>query len=153
MSKLSNAFAAWLADPVLGLALPVTLASEAERSSFLIHTQMASLEGWVTGSGLTIPATVEGETWDLLLSLDVLPVAMAGGFVCELCKHQDRRVFLTVEALWRDHLFDPLSAWINDRLSRAKVLAFYQTENKGATWAELHESMAKVGNAVHVIPL
>ncbi|MDQ2762100.1 MAG: hypothetical protein M3Y22_00950 [Pseudomonadota bacterium] len=94
-----------------------------------------------------------GESWDLLLSLDVSPIALsAGGFACGCCPSDEREVFPSLEALWRDHLFDPLLVWINTDLALAKAIALFRSG--GATWARLIMENGDGGHgAAIVVPL
>jgi hypothetical protein len=67
----------------------------------------------------------EGQNWDLILELQCEPVGVAGGYVCDMCEPEDRNVFPTREALWRDHLFEPFLEWINEKLAKADVIGLY----------------------------
>ena len=43
--------------------------------------------------------------------------------------------FLSIEALWEDHLFHPLRDWVATQLIPAKAIALYG--GAGVTWAKL----------------
>jgi hypothetical protein len=46
-------------------------------------------------------------------------------------------MFVSREALWIDHLFEPFLEWVNERLSKANWLRVSCFDDGGATWAEL----------------
>jgi hypothetical protein len=84
------------------------------------------------------PGSVKPESTD---APDILPQvssepkrAHGGGFYCEMCPPDGRRVFADRPALWADHLFDPLREWVNINLAQAKWLALYGSP-KRASWA------------------
>ena len=43
------------------------------------------------------------------------PERTRSGVVWNQCAHNERRVFASRENLWRDHLFEPLLRWVNDK--------------------------------------
>jgi hypothetical protein len=79
----------------------------------------------------------QDQNWDQILWLNAILVKKAGGFTCYECLPEYRQTFPNREAIWRDHLFKPLLAWVNDELAAAKALGIYQTRSKGGTWAKL----------------
>lgn len=91
----------------------------------------------LTSRELSVFADWQGQTWDLLLSLDVLPWRARSGYICELCQAEERTIFPNLEALWRDHLFEPLLTWVNTRLAMSDALDLYGSPSSGSTHAEL----------------
>lgn len=109
----------------------------------------SALRGSLGRDEIVVAAEEGGECWDFLLSHEVLPVRVAAGVVCGLCEGDEERVFASREALWRDHLFEPLGAWVNEELATATSLAMYRED--GGTWAKLvrpHDSAAAATLAV-----
>lgn len=100
-------------------------------------------QGWpdldcsVTEQGLDVAAMNDGECWDLLLSLDVVPIDHGGEWGCEICDKEGRPDrFKTRGALWRNHLFDQLEEWIVERLAAAAEVEYHKF-GTGSTWARL----------------
>jgi hypothetical protein len=51
------------------------------------------------------------------------------GFICSLCASAGTHcTYPNLQALWRDHLFDPFEDWINTKLARAQAIALYPAE-------------------------
>jgi hypothetical protein len=84
---------------------------------------------------MSIAAMLDDECWDFLFDEDVVLESDAVAWYCSLCAPSDRRLFPSAEALWVDHLFDPLRRWIDKQLRPATALEFHRVE--GATWARL----------------
>lgn len=54
------------------------------------------------------------------------------GYVCGFCLHECYvDIFSSPEALWQDHLFDPLLEWVNDELAPARWLKISCTNDEG----------------------
>lgn len=104
------------------------------------------LQGVLRPNGLTVWAQANGVYWDAVLDLDVHPVRRGDAWHCGLCA-EPRLSFLSREALWRDHLFDPLAGWMDRKLAPAEALAFFK--RGGATWAQL---VPEAGNFSGVKP-
>lgn len=95
------------------------------------------------GSEISVYANVEGECWDLLVSLDlVVPQRVEGGWVCRHCVSgvpytgTTPKLYGSREDLWRDHLFEEFLDWVNSKLALADTLAFYRF-GEGMTSAHL----------------
>ena len=87
---------------------------------------------------LVVFVNFEGRNWDVLLHLDARPRRRArGGYTCECCRPADRRVFPSLAALWRDHLFEPFLGWVNGELAVADALGLYGSPSDGYTYAKL----------------
>jgi hypothetical protein len=68
--------------------------------------------------------TLDGSWWDMLLDLEAGVVRRSGGWTCWWCEQEGKRpMFPSREALWADHLYEPLLAWTNERLAPARALA------------------------------
>jgi hypothetical protein len=46
-------------------------------------------------------------------------------------------VFPNLDALWRDHLFEPFLAWVNEELAEADAVGLYGSPSDGYTHARL----------------
>lgn len=154
MTTLFRAFEAWHDDPATRPPLPIiAIQIDDDRIDLQIKTRRNVLRGHLRPDDITIAAEYGGETWDLLFTLDVYPEPVAGGVVCMICEESDRRLFPTVEELWRDHLFDPFGKWIAEKVVGAGVLAFYKLDGGGATWAEFHKDAHAAEGAAHIVML
>ena len=91
-------------------------------------------------------------TWDILFWEEVDPVLNEQHSFCRICAAQDARpkTFPTLEALWADHLFDPLGRYVA-RLQAADRLALYSVGG-GTTWAELQKP-AQVADDDHLVAI
>jgi len=74
---------------------------------------------------LSVHVTWDDTSWDMLLSLDAFPKRVRGGYVCTECDPAIRQTFPSREALWEDHLFEPLLEWVNENLAPAEALRLY----------------------------
>ena len=72
----------------------------------------------------------------MLISLDAIPAATPMGYRCTLCENATQ-TWTSREALWQDHLFEPLLDWVNETLAPATTLRLFGTRDEGCTWAEL----------------
>ena len=132
------AFSSWLDACSPQLASEIAVGHETAGGLAFSLTRWPELEGSLTPTGLDIAAMRDGECWDLLLSLDVDPTEISSAWACLICEAEGKHErFATLEALWRDHLLDPLEAWIAKELASARGLKFYQ--QGGATWASLRK--------------
>jgi hypothetical protein len=144
-----RAFLDWLSDagPRLAIALRVDKQdSESIEVSFVgINTAVgAIIEYGETDAFVELDVFVDWEcrNWDLILILDCEPVRRANGYVCDLCPPEDRKVFASPEALWRDHLFEPFLEWVNEDLATADVIYLWSSPGRGMTSARLLRSSA-----------
>jgi hypothetical protein len=116
----------------------------------LEFTGNPALSAALINSEINVTVEWQGECWDFLLSLDVLPKQTAGGYVCGHCltampsdsrsaatKPEERTIFPSLEALWRDHLFEPFLKWVNEKLATADAVGLYGSPSCGWTHAEL----------------
>jgi hypothetical protein len=92
------------------------------RRRFNVRIELSQITDW------------QGESWDMLISLDAIPEASPAGYRCTLCENA-HRTWPTREALWRDHLFEPFLEWANQSLAAATWLRLYRTREGGSSWA------------------
>ncbi|MGA1809475.1 hypothetical protein VHN57_20385 [Sphingobium sp. WW5] len=135
MRPFTEAFTSWFATA--GLDDLVAFEPCADRDtvdiSFLIGGR--AMQGYAHPSGISIAAMLGEECWDFLFDEDVVPVNDGAAWFCSLCEPNDRRLFLSIEALWVSHLFEPLRRWINEQLRPATALEYHRVD--GATWVRL----------------
>jgi hypothetical protein len=144
----------WFATADARFALPLDVRErDGGGLDISILTKRGAIPAIVTDSEATIYAMHGEDCWDLLLSLDVAPeVNPGGGYVCTCCRDEGKlEVFDTLEALWADHLFEPLLEWINTELASAVGMAFFRSG--GATWAKLLRANERSELAALVMPL
>jgi hypothetical protein len=136
--KIQSAFLSWLKDNRDRFALEIRLGTRTDEvQEFSFAGINPAITGALTTYEIEVYAMHEDDSWDILLSAWAEPKrARGGGFFCEACRPDARRVFADRPALWADHLFDPLLEWVNDSLARAKWLALYGSPEWG-TWARL----------------
>ena len=136
--KIQRAFLSWLEASRDRFALEIRLGKRTDRvQEFSFAGVNRAIEGALTTYEIEVYAIHENDRWDILLSTWAEPKrAQGGGYFCEACPPEARRMFADRPALWADHLFEPLLEWVNDTLARAKWLALYGNP-EWATWARL----------------
>ena len=78
---------------------------------------------------------------DFLLNEDVcIPHRVTGGYACEWQANEEQTPFPTREALWQDHIFEPLLKWVNMKLAPARWIRMYQKQDVGWIGASLINS-------------
>jgi len=130
-------FVKWFNENGWKLAVPMLIKARAEgslRFGFVGLTD--ALEVIVYGHGLSVTVTHEGECWDVLLDLDFVPESVAGGVVCKLCIERPRKVFLTRDALFLDHIIVPFLEWAGATLRPADAIGLGGEKGR-MTWATL----------------
>jgi len=81
-----------------------------------------AISGTLTEFGLSVWAKYQGDCWDLLFDTDAYPKKVPEGYVCTQCLTEYKKLFVSREALWADHLFETLLEWVNEKLARAQWL-------------------------------
>lgn len=76
------------------------------------------------------------EYWDWLFCFDASPFKTEQGYCCWGCD-EPRKVFADPESIWADHYFEPLLAWVNDRLIPATCLHIWGDQDDGCWGASL----------------
>jgi hypothetical protein len=133
--ELELAFRQWLAQQDMQIREIISLEQPSHTSAFTIRYGTIELKGSIEDRGIDVFAERNGECWDILLSLVVVPAAVVGGYHCLGCVQNERRVFADMNTLWRNHLFGPLLGWIRRRLIPANRLCFYSAPL--ARWVRL----------------
>lgn len=101
------------------------------------------------GSGKSPPLDVSanfylsGECLDSAGWFDAAPLRVGGGYRCSFCEDQRiTTVYPSRVALWEEHVFEPLMAWINKELTNLVRIDFCQTSNGGISWVDLVQDEA-----------
>ncbi len=145
--RYQRAFLAWHERHAATLPVQIVRGKRTDASlEFRFAGWGDALQCWIRREGLTIGAFEKEDCWDLIFDPDVDPERVAGGYVCSLCEKDARQVFPTREALWEDHLFEPLRVWMVEKLAPANHLAFHGTRNS-MTWARLETSLDRSGDS------
>lgn len=132
MSAIQRCFVEWHDTNARRFLVPVRRGEETPRSLRLDFPGLGLEEHLHAALGdgeITVFADVEGECWDLLVSLDlVVPERVEGGWVCRHCVGGGPytgiapKLYGSHEDLWRDHLFEEFLAWVNTKLAQQAVL-------------------------------
>jgi len=107
------------------------------------------LSVWLSRWDLSVCVDWQGESWDMLISLDAIPESSPTGYRCMLCENASS-TWLTREALWQDHLFEPFLEWVNERLAPATWLRLYGTEG-GSSWATYCSHQKESSDAAYLV--
>lgn len=132
---LTEAFTTWFAVADLHEIMQFEPCEDRDAVEINFLIGRGALRGYGHPTGMSIAAMLDDECWDFLFDEDVVLESDAVAWYCSLCAPSDRRLFPSAEALWVDHLFDPLRRWIDKQLRPATALEFHRVE--GATWARL----------------
>ncbi len=108
------------------------------------------LSAWLSRWDLSVCVDWQGESWDMLISLDAIPESSPIGYRCTLCENA-HSTWPTREALWRDHLFEPFLEWVNERLAPASWLRLYGTEGGGIRWAKLGSHQNESSDVAYLV--
>lgn len=108
----------------------------------------------LTDNRLDIAVIWQDVVWDLLRSFKVDPVRTDEGYVCMKWEPEHRRLFGSLDALWRGHLFEPLLDWANIALAPARWLVLERRLDEGSTWARLDTAILPNGAGdVQIVPV
>ena len=131
----TETFASWFAAAGLHdiMAVEPCVGRDAVEITFLIGG--GALRGYAHPVGISIAAIKDHECWDFLFDEDLVVERDAGGWFCSLCHVDEQPRFLTIDALWKAHLFERFQAWAEEKLRPATVVEFHRID--GATWAHL----------------
>ena len=77
----------------------------------------------VDKQALSICVDWQGTCWDMLLSLDVIPMRSEKGCYCAWCALEGKQdIYSSRKELWEDLFFEPLARWLEERLKPATLL-------------------------------
>jgi hypothetical protein len=97
-----------------------------------------------------VDITHEGRVWDILECFEAWARRGDAGYHCDLCLDQ-QRAWPTREALWTDHCYEPLAAWMAGPLALARWLDLCAIG--GTTWAALSDGDVLPADLVHRLPI
>lgn len=137
----TEAFTSWFAAAGLHelVAVEPCVDRDTVDISFLIGGR--ALQGYAHRFGISIAAMLGEECRDILFDEDVVRVNDGAAWFCSLCEPNDRRFFPSIEALWVDHLFDPLRRWTDEQLRPATELEYHLVD--GGTGVRLTKEPTK----------
>jgi hypothetical protein len=150
--RIQCAFLAWLDESAPRLKQRIILRRRTDRViCFEFDVGTPLLHCWLDRHEIVIAVGDNDITWDLILVLEAFPERTEAGVVCSQCAHNERRVFASREDLWRDHLFEPLLRWVNDKLAPAVAIALFEYD--GMTQAKLVTSPEESAKATKTVAL
>ena len=134
--RIYRAFLEWLHKSRHHFLVPVEIRHRTDQIIKLAFTGYhpclaACLSGWC----IDIPATWQGQCWDLLGSFEAAPRPVTSGYHCTLCSPEDRLLFDSRESLWTAEVFEPFLEWVNGKLAQSSWIALY--DFGGMTTAKL----------------
>lgn len=138
--RIQRAFLEWFAESRCRFAVPLKIV---RRSKYGIDLEFAGAQSMIAASlgsrSLDVHFFWKGEYWDDMLWNDISLKRTGNGYVCNMCEPDERKLYSTREELWRDHMFEVLLRWVNNRLIKSPWIEIYQEE--GCTSAMLRESL------------
>jgi hypothetical protein len=112
---------------------PIFIKLYKNQVEFQFHNVPTNVLCNITRTGATIWVNYNKEIWDSLADFPIFIKRTSWGqYYCEGCLPERREFFLSKQALWENHCFQPLLRWINDNLNRTNWLVLFQHE--GSTW-------------------
>lgn len=153
--RIQCCFLAWMEEARSRLAFPLRKLRRTD------HTLQLGFDGVtpalcviLSRDDLDVRVEWQGKDWDGLFSEYVLVRRIRGGWTCEACQEDQRQVWPSREALWREHLFETVLRWVNGTLAPAELLAVHGGHH-GTTWARLltPEQRDLAGGATALLPV
>lgn len=130
--QIQRAFLSWLNENQTHFGLPIRITkitAKAVELRFLNYPECLSV--WLTGNELGVHVEWQEDYWDCLIDLDVSPIHTLDGYQCKHCATDNAEeviVFSSLEALWKDHLFEPFLKWVNEKLAPARWLSISSSD-------------------------
>jgi hypothetical protein len=122
--SLHNSFCQWYAANEDRFAIKLELLKHAKSCLEIGFVSINRiLVAHLVDNGIRVSVVSQAKYWDTILDLDAIPKRVPAGYVCDLCLAEDRAVFPSLEALWRDHVFEPFLVWVNDELAKAEAIS------------------------------
>jgi len=138
---IQRAFLKWFELNRPRFAIEIKLGRRTDRN---LELSFAGINGAVTAALTTYEINVyveyESYNWDMILSVDSVPIRIEGGYYCAFCLPESRSIFPDRLSLYTDHLFEPFLKWVNDDLAKAKWLML-EGKPDHATSARLMEEL------------
>lgn len=136
--RIQRTFVRWFAENSQRFEVPVRVIRRTVKKIDLVFegvTSMISVH--LNIDEISVYAEWGGRYSDILADFDAYPSHVPGGYVCKLCDPEDREVFQSLEAFWRDHIFERFLSWVNSKFAGARWLHLLDTEC-GSTGASLY---------------
>lgn len=90
--------------------------------------------GWAGWVSVSILANWKGHAIDTVFDLDLKMTHASNGHACGECLPEYAKSYPSREALWIEHNFEALLAFVNDQMAKAETLNLYVTDG-GSSWA------------------
>ncbi len=143
-----SAFAGWFATADLDDILTIKPTPDRDAVDINFCVSEGALQGYAQSSGISVAAMLGEECWDLLWDEDIVATCAKAGWFCSLCPVEERRYFPSIEALWLDHLFEPLGRWIANTLRFAQAVVFLREMGRlGRACLSIQYRMRKVARS------
>ena len=121
--RLHRSFLRWLKENRICFAIPLRILSRTDRVlRFSFDKVSNSVRGTLSTWEIIVSVEFKECNWDLIFVAEQSAQRVPGGYLCGLCLPGFQRVFASRQALWTEHLFEPLLAWVNEELSPAHWL-------------------------------
>jgi len=137
VGRLFSAYEAWYASHRHEVPFALRAAQDRRGIELTAGGVHPALGIFIRPTGLDVVVHWQGECWDLLLSVDLEAKSTGAGWHCEVCEPDGRANFDTLEALWVDHLFNQMGAWLRTVLKPGKFLVLERTAERGGTWVSV----------------
>lgn len=137
--RIQRAFFRWLAENSQRFAVPIRISRRTDQRIEITFVGINPILSISLSKEIWVCVTWENEIWDCLCNFEADPQHVKKGYICKFCDPEMREIFPDREALWRDHLFEPLLEWVNTDLVQASYIRLNSTDgnDKGSTWAKL----------------
>jgi hypothetical protein len=150
--RIQREFLAWLGESAPLLQQLIILRRRTDRSMcFEFDVGAPLIRGWLDRNEIVIAVGDDDTTWDLILVLNAFRERTEAGIICNQCTDDERHVFASREELWRDHLFEPLRIWVNEKLAPSVAIALFKYD--GASEVKLVASSNELTRATKTIAL
>jgi len=129
-------FYKWLKNSDRILVIP--LVREVDKENDLTYTLKGitkHIKITVCEDEISIWIDHNNECWDIIEWLECFPEETPDGVICTECL--DKRVYKDYAELVDHHIFQTLTAWINEDLYQSDYLGLGSTPSGGGTWAKL----------------
>jgi len=149
--RIQRAFLRWFQENRCRFNVRIELSQITDKGIRLRFPEYPDvLSVWLSRWDLSVCVDWQGESWDMLISLDAIPEASPSGYRCTLCENA-ASTWSSREALWRDHLFEPFLEWANQRLAAATWLRLYRMREGGSSWATYGSDQNAPSDVVYLV--
>lgn len=116
-----------------------------------IHGIHPCIQIFLGKNALCVAVEWEGECWDLLLDLDIVPVRTSTGYQCALCEPLYKKLFRSKKAL-REHHYEDFALWLMGNLLPRQWLYLYRHQNGGtsASFEPDHKDSQSLTTAIEI---